>query len=116
MTALLVALGAALGAPARLLVNHLLRVRFGATPTAGTITVNVVGSLILGVLAGWGVQGSWWALIGVGFCGALTTFSTLALEIWEAMDDGPRRFAVVNIATSLVLGVGAAALGWALVA
>ncbi len=42
-TALLVALGAAVGAPLRYLVNHGIRARFGGTPTAGTLVVNVVG-------------------------------------------------------------------------
>lgn len=116
MTALLVAIGAAAGAPVRLLVNHALRVRLGATPMAGTLAVNIAGSFLLGLLAGWGVHGNSLALVGVGFCGTLTTFSTLALEIWEAFDDGPRRFAIVNVAASLTLGVGAAALGWTLVA
>ncbi|MBP6995787.1 MAG: CrcB family protein [Phycicoccus sp.] len=116
MTALLVAIGAAVGAPVRLLVNHALRVQCGATPMAGTLTVNVVGSFLLGLLAGWGVHGNSLALVGVGFCGALTTFSTLALEIWEAFDEGPRRLALINVVASLTLGVGAAALGWSLVA
>ncbi|MFW5472783.1 fluoride efflux transporter FluC [Knoellia sp. CPCC 206450] len=112
MTALFVAVGAAVGAPLRYLVNHWLRQRFGATPTAGTLAVNVIGSLVLGVAVGAGVNGSPLALVGTGFCGALTTFSTLALELQDAFADERPRDAVVNVALSLVLGVGAAWLGW----
>ena len=115
MTALLVALGAAVGAPLRYLVNHWLRQRWGATPTAGTLAVNVVGSLVLGLTVGAGVDGSRLALVGTGFCGALTTFSTLALELQDAFGDERPRDAVINVLLSLGLGVGAAWLGWVLV-
>lgn len=114
MTALLVALGAAVGAPMRYLVNHWMRERWATTPAAGTLTVNVIGSLVLGCLAGAAVGGSWMALAGVGFCGAFTTFSTLALELQDAFTDGRARHAVVNVVLHLVLGVGAAWLGWLL--
>ena len=114
MTALLVALGAAVGAPLRYLVNHWLRQRWGATPTAGTLAVNVIGSFVLGRVLGAGLDGSRVARVGPGFCGALTTFSTLALELQDAFGDERPRDAVVNVVLSLVLGVGAAWLGWVL--
>ncbi|WP_404380040.1 CrcB family protein [Knoellia locipacati] len=114
MTALLVALGAAVGAPLRYAVNHWMRERWGATPTAGTLAVNVIGSLVLGVVVGAGVDGSRLALVGTGFCGSLTTFSTLALELQDAFGDERPRDAVVNVLLHLLLGVGAAWLGWAL--
>ena len=114
--ALLVAVGAAVGAPARYLANHWVRERLGGTPVAGTLLVNVVGSFVLGLLVGSGVDGAPVALVGIGFCGALTTFSTLALEVWDAMEDDRRQHAVVNVALSLSLGLGAAWLGWFLTA
>lgn len=110
--ALLVALGAAVGAPLRFLTMHVLRSRFGATPTVGTLSVNIAGSFVLGVAAATGLHGAWLGLVGVGFCGALTTFSTLALELWEGWVDGERRHAVANLVLTLVLGLGAAFLGW----
>jgi len=112
--ALLVALGAAVGAPLRYFVNHGIRVRFGGTPVAGTLVVNVVGSFVLGVVVGAGLGTAPLSLVGIGFCGAFTTFSTLALEIWDAMDDDRYPHAVANVTLSLVLGLGAAWLGWAL--
>ena len=113
-SALLVALGAAVGAPLRYLTNHWVRERLGGTPAAGTLVVNVVGSFVLGVVVGAGAGSAPLALVGIGFCGALTTFSTLALEIWDAMADDRYAHAVANVALSLTLGVGAAWLGWAL--
>ena len=110
--ALLVALGAAVGAPLRYLVNHWVRERTGGTPPVGTLVVNVVGSFVLGALVGSGATGAPLALVGIGFCGALTTFSTLALEVWDAMADDRRVQASAIVALSLVLGIGAAALGW----
>lgn len=114
--ALLVTLGAAVGAPLRYLVNHVVRERLGGTPTAGTLLVNVSGSFVLGLVVGGGAAPAPLALLGIGFCGAFTTFSTLALEIWDAMDDDRYPHAVANVALSLALGLGAAWLGWALAA
>ena len=76
MTALLVALGAAVGAPTRFLVAQRLR------GLRATLLVNVAGSALLGLLAHPGA--STYAFVGVGFCGALTTFSTFAVEVAEA--------------------------------
>jgi fluoride exporter len=112
--ALLVALGAAIGAPSRYLTNHWVRQRLGGTPAAGTLVVNVVGSFVLGLLVGAGATGAPLALVGIGFCGALTTFSTLALELWDAMSDDRYPEAVTNVVLSLTLGLGAAWLGWVL--
>ena len=112
-TVLLVALGAAVGAPVRYAVTQALRDR-GATSHAGTLVVNVIGSFVLGLLIGGGVSGDALGLLGTGFCGALTTMSTLALEVWDsAVEDRPRH-GVATLALHLVLGVGAAWLGWTL--
>ncbi|MFC7487095.1 fluoride efflux transporter FluC [Knoellia sp. CPCC 206453] len=114
MTAwVLVALGAAVGAPLRYAVTQLLRDR-GATTHAGTLIVNVVGSLVLGLLAGAGVEGNALAVIGTGFCGALTTMSTLALEVWDAIIERRTPHAVSTLGLHLAIGLGAAWLGWAL--
>lgn len=79
MTALLVALGAAVGAPARLAVSRWL----DATTHWGTLAVNLVGSALLGWLVGHGVNGHPMALLGTGFCGALTTYSAVSVQSVE---------------------------------
>lgn len=112
-TVLLVALGAAVGAPLRYAVTQQLRER-GATTHLGTLVVNVLGSLVLGMLLGGGVEGNALALVGTGFCGALTTMSTLALEVWDGIFERRTRHAMATLVLHLVLGLGAAWLGWSI--
>jgi fluoride exporter len=76
VSALLVALGAALGAPLRLLAGHLL----DRHTHWGTLLVNLAGSAFLGWLLGHGVDGYPLALLGTGFCGAFTTYSAFAVQ------------------------------------
>lgn len=75
---LLVGLGGAAGAAARFLLGT--RV---ATPGRATLAVNVLGSLLLGILAGGAVGGPVTLAVGTGFCGAFTTFSSFAVETTE---------------------------------
>lgn len=112
LPALAVAAGAALGAPTRYLVTHLVNERWGESARWGTLAVNVIGSFVLGLCAAAGLAGAWWALVGIGFCGALTTFSTLALEIWEPTQERRGGQALAVVVTSLALGLPAAWLGW----
>ena len=119
MTALLVAAGAAVGAPLRYLVDRRLQARHRHLPW-GTLLVNVAGSLLAGaVAAGVTARGAadWLLpLVAVGFCGALTTFSTFAYETVTLVEDGAHGRAVVNLVVSAVLTVAGCAGGWMLVA
>lgn len=110
MSLLLVAAGAAVGAPLRYLVDRFVQHRTGAGFPWGTLTVNVTGSLLLGFLteaAGHRVL----LLAGVGFCGALTTWSTFGYETVRLAGERARRLAVLNITLTLTAGLSAAALG-----
>jgi CrcB protein len=85
MTPLLVALGAAAGATLRFLAAHLVDHRLdGGRFPAGTLLVNVIGSTLLGVFSAWSLSGHLTALLGVGFCGGLTTYSAFAVRTHEA--------------------------------
>jgi CrcB protein len=108
VTVLLVALGAAIGAPLRYLTDRTIQARHDSVFPWGTLTVNVVGSLILGVITGLPVGHAVAALVGTGFCGALTTYSTFSYETLRLAQDGARFYAVVNVAGSIVAGLGAA--------
>lgn len=111
MTALLFVLAAATGAGLRYGVNQLV-VRAGRPGWVGTLGVNVAGSFVLGVLLGAEVSAATLTVIGTGGCGALTTFSTFALD---AASGRPRHTATV-VATSLAAGLAAAALGYTIAA
>ncbi|NEE01724.1 fluoride efflux transporter CrcB [Phytoactinopolyspora halotolerans] len=118
MTVLLVALGAAVGAPLRYLADRFIQSRIDAVFPWGTLAVNVVGSFVLGVVmalsADGGLGDDTVALVGVGFCGALTTYSTFSYETLRLLEDGARWYALGNVAGSVIAGVAAAAAGWAL--
>lgn len=116
MTVLLVALGAAVGAPARYLVDRAVRARWGGTFPWGTFAVNVAGCLLLGLVAGSAtVSPEVAALVGTGFCGALTTYSTYGWEALVLAEGGARRTAAAYVLGSTLAGLAAAALGWTLV-
>jgi CrcB protein len=120
VTLLLIALGAGIGAPLRYLTDRAVQSRHDSLFPWGTFSVNVVGSLILGTLAGGAstgaVPGSAMALLGTGMCGALTTYSTFGYETLRLTEDGARIYAALNSAVSVVAGLGAAFLGWSLAA
>ncbi|MEV6347064.1 fluoride efflux transporter CrcB [Actinoplanes sp. NPDC051851] len=111
MTALLVALGAALGAPLRYVTDRYLQTRYGTGFPWGTLAVNLVGSLILGFVIGLPLSPSLTALIGTGFCGALTTYSTFSWETLTLARRGERVTALAYVLLSLLAGLGAASLG-----
>lgn len=111
MTVLLVALGAAVGAPLRYLTDRAIQARHDSVFPWGTLTVNVVGSLLLGFLTGLPAAPAVTALVGTGFCGALTTYSTFSYETLRLAQDGARFYAAANIVASIVAGLGAAYCG-----
>ena len=115
MTALLVVLGAAVGAPLRYLVDRAVQAKHDSVFPWGTFTVNVVGSFVLGILikgtAAHAVPGTVNALLGTGLCGALTTYSTFGYETIRLLEERIRAYAVLNVAASIVAGLGAAFCG-----
>ncbi|MFF3852404.1 fluoride efflux transporter CrcB [Micromonospora sp. NPDC002575] len=113
MTVLLIALGAAVGAPLRYLTDRAVQARHASSFPWGTLTVNVVGSLVLGALVAAPVGPAASALLATGFCGALTTYSTFGYETLRLARDGARLLALANVLASVVAGLAAAAVGYA---
>ncbi|MEX0173894.1 fluoride efflux transporter CrcB [Streptomyces sp. LMG1-1-1.1] len=110
MNWLLVVVGAAVGAPLRYLTDRALRARHDPVFPWGTFVVNVVGSFVLGLLTG--VSSAHVSLLlGTGFCGALTTYSTFSYETLKLHEDGAKGYALLNAAGSLAAGLGAVWLG-----
>lgn len=115
MTVLLVAAGAAVGAPLRYVVDRWVQTRLGAGFPWGTLVVNVVGSFVLGLVLGSPtVSAAVVALVATGFCGALTTYSTFSYETLRLIEDGAWARGTANVLVSMAAGLAAAALGWTL--
>ena len=114
MTPLLVVAGALAGAPLRLLVTRL-AARNGGDPARGTLAVNVAGSALLGlVLGAAATPPAVVVLVGTGFCGTLTTFSTFGGDVLRMVEQRRLARGLTYVTASVVLGVGAAALGYLL--
>ena len=119
MTVVLVLLGGAVGAPLRYLTDLFVQSRHDSVFPWGTLTVNLAGSLLLGGVASAvvNVGAPTWllTLLGTGFCGALTTFSTFGFETVRLVEDGSWLEALLNVTVSVVLGLAAVAAGWGVV-
>ncbi|MCB0914860.1 MAG: fluoride efflux transporter CrcB [Actinobacteria bacterium] len=111
-------LGAALGAPTRWWLDAFIGARHNRAFPWGTWTINMLGSLALGWLlgahsAGW-LGSAWLTLLGTGFCGGFTTYSTFSFETVRLWEQGARRTAVLYLVVSLGSGLALAAIGWQL--
>jgi CrcB protein len=118
VTVLYVALGAAVGAPLRYLADVAVQRRHDSVFPWGTLAVNVVGSFLFGMIAALARDGDLSAGavagLGVGFCGALTTYSTFGYETLRLIDGGARIYALANVCISVAAGLGAVSIGWTL--
>jgi CrcB protein len=114
MILLMIAIGAAVGAPARYLTDRAVQSRHQTDFPWGTLTINIAASLVFGVVTGADghLSANVVALLGTGLCGALSTFSTFSYETIELVEQRSGFLAAANIALSIVAGLGAAALGW----
>ena len=118
--ALAVGLAGALGSVARYLVDGAVGHRSSGGFPYGTLTVNVIGSFVLGALTGvvafHGVSPRLRIVVGTGGCGGLTTWSTFSWESVRLAGDGHLRPAVANALGGLAASVAAGAIGFALAA
>ena len=112
MKALLVALGAGVGAPARYLTDQAIKKMHSRLMPLETLLINVLGSFVLGLVINSGKNTL--LIVGTGFAGAFTTWSTFAVETHELFEKKHRAQAWGYLALTLVLGITAAALGNAL--
>jgi fluoride exporter len=120
---ILVFVGGALGTAARYGLGHALPTESGRWPT-GTFVANLVGALVLGALlealvragpdAGW--RRRLRLLVGTGFCGGLTTYSTLAVEGDLLLRDHHQTLALAYLSATVVVGLLATVAGIALAA
>jgi CrcB protein len=112
MTAVLVFLGAAVGAPLRYLTDRLVQSRHDSLFPWGTFIVNVAGCLILGAITGAAMPSPVFAVVGTGFCGALTTYSTFSYETLRLAERKAYFYAAMNVVVSVLAGLGAALIAY----
>ena len=117
---LLVALAGGAGAVLRALIIHHVALRRADPLPVGTLIVNASGSLVLGILTGLalyhGLGGRGLAVAGLGLCGGYTTWSTASWETIHLLHTGHRVEAIVYTLGGLLVCLGAAAAGMALMA
>jgi CrcB protein len=107
MNALLVALGAAFGAPARFICDKWIR-KYTDKPY-GIFTVNILGSFLIGLTVN--ADEKWHNLLAVGFLGAFTTWSTFMLDLYLAYELKRYKEAAINLLASILFGSLAAWIG-----
>jgi CrcB protein len=110
--------GGMIGAPARYLADRIVQARHDSVFPWGTFVINMAGSALLGFLLGAGrhlsLPPALFGLLGTGFCGGLTTFSTFGYETLRLLEDGAIGEAGLNVIGSLAVGVLLAWLGFLL--
>ena len=120
MTLVGVGIAGSFGAIARYLVDAAVSDRRRGDFPWGTFVINVTGSFLLGVLSGLVLYQAMddvpRIVIGTGFCGAYTTFSTFSYESVQLAERGERTSAALYVGASVVIGLCAAGAGLALAA
>lgn len=112
-----VALAAAggLGASSRMLIDGLIKSRMSTALPWGTIIINVSGSLVLGLLTGLAganlLPEAWHLVLGTGFLGGYTTFSTASFESVRLLQERRWAAGLINGFGTLVFATAAAAIG-----
>ena len=117
---LIVGLGSFCGGALRYYISTLMKSACGQGFPWGTLSVNLVGCLLIGLLLGifsrCGVQcNSWSLLLTVGLCGGFTTFSTFANESLQMLQIGNTLNLIIYILASIIVGIVLVALGYWLV-
>lgn len=121
MSWMAVAIGGALGSMARHGVNHLVHVRWMTTRfPAGTVVVNLLGCLVIGLLAGLlaservVMRANWREFVFVGLLGGFTTFSTFGLDTFLLARTHSAGQAAVNVAVQVIGGLAVVWVGYLL--
>jgi fluoride exporter len=119
LATVLVFIGGVLGSLWRFWWSGLVARHFGETFPFGTLVVNIIASLLLGMISGFlahvadrQLATSLHQLLAIGVCGGLSTFSSLSLQTWNLLLERRWFAALVNIVVSTVLCFAGVALGW----
>lgn len=116
---LAISVAAIVGANLRYLISRLAARELGPVFPYGTLTINIVGSFIVGFFVIWTtervlVDPRWRLLVVVGFCGSFTTFSSYAFETMAYFEQGQWGLMLTNVFSNNLLCLGGALAGMAL--
>jgi len=111
MTYVLVAVGGAAGSLVRYSLGKFICEKSRTEFPIGTFIINITGALMLGVVSTIGVSNNMMLLLGEGFLGAYTTFSTFMYEGFNLFQEREKLNAFIYILCSLILGIVGYALG-----
>lgn len=116
-TAVLICVAGGLGAALRLILDGAIRARTTSSYPVGTTVINVTGSFLLGLITGLATSQllplQWQLMIGTGFLGGYTTFSTASFETVRLIEDRRYVAAALNGLGMLLICTAAAAFGFA---
>jgi CrcB protein len=115
--ALLVGFGGFIGSVLRYWLSELVQQRTGYSFPAGTLAVNVVGCLAIGLFWSLAEYGEWFGpqtrlFFTVGILGGFTTFSAFGYETFVLLHDRQYLMALANVAANVFVGIAGVVLGW----
>lgn len=113
------AIGGGLGTAARFLLTVFIQERAGSGFPLATLLINVSGSILLGFLMRYGLEGTTASpevrlMLTTGFCGGYTTFATFSYETARLIEDGEWQKGLAYIAASVIVSLGGIFIGFAL--
>lgn len=111
---ILVGIGGFLGANARFIVSNWIKKKCSSSFPVATFVVNSVGSFLLGLFIGLHVSNNLQLLLGTGFLGAFTTFSTFQLESVQLAAEMKKKLSIIYLASSYTIGLLLAFLAYKL--
>ena len=114
MSFLFVGVGGFFGGLCRFQIGKVLSKKCASSFPFSTFMINITGAFLLGALTGSGVTGNTYLLLGEGFLGAYTTFSTLMFEHHHLATGDRKRMALLYLSGTVVIGVIGYALGYML--
>lgn len=116
MSYLIIGIGGALGAISRYGMGLLIVRKSDSQIPLSTFIINIVGSFVLGLVLGLYNKGIlddfWQQFLGIGFCGAFTTFSTFGYETIKLIENKQPAKAVIYVMLTTFLSVIGGYIGW----
>ncbi len=112
MDLVFVGIGGALGSLTRYQLGKAVAEKSGSTFPVGTFIINLTGAILLGIVSSLEADGNLYLLLGDGFLGAYTTFSTFMYEGFNLFQENEKKNAFYYVLGSLILGIIGYALGF----